>query len=122
MLANMFSKSGSFFKLMETFPPHCVNNVSCVTLTMNNQPHLLLTITQHLTTDTETDVIISENKKYAFHILPIRFSERPSPRLSKVLRILAFAYPYLFDNIPLFYRVSFIKLYSTLTQMHRLSR
>uniref|UniRef100_A0A673KAG3 Progestin and adipoQ receptor family member Vb n=1 Tax=Sinocyclocheilus rhinocerous TaxID=307959 RepID=A0A673KAG3_9TELE len=28
-----------------------------------------------------------------------------SPRLSKVLRILAFAYPYLFDNIPLFYRL-----------------
>uniref|UniRef100_A0A671TBG1 Membrane progestin receptor gamma-B n=1 Tax=Sinocyclocheilus anshuiensis TaxID=1608454 RepID=A0A671TBG1_9TELE len=36
-----------------------------------------------------------------------RFLERQSPRLSKVLRILAFAYPYLFDNIPLFYRVSF---------------
>uniref|UniRef100_A0A9J7WXF7 Progestin and adipoQ receptor family member Vb n=2 Tax=Cyprinus carpio TaxID=7962 RepID=A0A9J7WXF7_CYPCA len=28
-----------------------------------------------------------------------------SPRLSKVLRILAFAFPYLFDNIPLFYRL-----------------
>ncbi|XP_051558827.1 membrane progestin receptor gamma-B-like isoform X2 [Myxocyprinus asiaticus] len=34
-----------------------------------------------------------------------RFSERQSPRLSKVLRILAFVYPYLFDNIPLFYRL-----------------
>ncbi|XP_073693172.1 membrane progestin receptor gamma-B isoform X2 [Garra rufa] len=34
-----------------------------------------------------------------------RFSERQSPRLSKVLRILAFSYPYLFDNIPLFYRL-----------------
>ncbi|XP_047219510.1 membrane progestin receptor gamma-B isoform X1 [Girardinichthys multiradiatus] len=28
-----------------------------------------------------------------------------SPKFSKFLRILAFAYPYLFDNIPLFYRV-----------------
>ncbi|XP_026123245.1 membrane progestin receptor gamma-B isoform X2 [Carassius auratus] len=34
-----------------------------------------------------------------------RFSESQSQRLSKVLRILAFAYPYLFDNIPLFYRL-----------------
>ncbi|XP_056317628.1 membrane progestin receptor gamma-B isoform X2 [Danio aesculapii] len=34
-----------------------------------------------------------------------RFSERQCPRMSKVLRILAFAYPYLFDNIPLFYRL-----------------
>lgn len=34
-----------------------------------------------------------------------RFSESQSPRLSKCLRVLAFAYPYLFDNIPLFYRV-----------------
>ncbi|XP_067255552.1 membrane progestin receptor gamma-B isoform X2 [Chanodichthys erythropterus] len=39
------------------------------------------------------------------HDIDERFSERPSPRLSKVLRILAFAYPYLFDNIPLFYRL-----------------
>lgn len=116
MLTNMFSKSGSFFKLMETLPPHCVNNVLCVVLTTIN---LTYTTPHH---DTETDVIISEHKKCAFHFLPIRFSERPSPRLSKVLRILAFAYPYLFDNIPLFYRVSFIKLYSTSTQMHSLSR
>ncbi|XP_077084824.1 membrane progestin receptor gamma-B isoform X3 [Siphateles boraxobius] len=34
-----------------------------------------------------------------------RFFEKPSLRLSKVFRILAFAYPYLFDNIPLFYRL-----------------
>uniref|UniRef100_A0A8C2IY00 Progestin and adipoQ receptor family member Vb n=1 Tax=Cyprinus carpio TaxID=7962 RepID=A0A8C2IY00_CYPCA len=39
------------------------------------------------------------------HDIDERFSERQSPRLSKVLRILAFAYPYLFDNIPLFFRL-----------------
>ncbi|KTF91256.1 hypothetical protein cypCar_00003490 [Cyprinus carpio] len=39
------------------------------------------------------------------HDIDERFSERQSPRLSKVLRILAFAFPYLFDNIPLFYRL-----------------
>ncbi|TRY55689.1 hypothetical protein DNTS_010271 [Danionella cerebrum] len=37
--------------------------------------------------------------------LSVRFSESRRPRLSKVLRILAFAWPYLFDNIPLFYRL-----------------
>ncbi|CAK6973942.1 membrane progestin receptor gamma-B [Scomber scombrus] len=34
-----------------------------------------------------------------------RFPEYQSPKFSKVLRVFAFAYPYLFDNIPLFYRV-----------------
>ncbi|CAI5644876.1 unnamed protein product [Oreochromis niloticus] len=34
-----------------------------------------------------------------------RFPEYKSPKLSKFLRVVAFAYPYLFDNIPLFYRV-----------------
>lgn len=34
-----------------------------------------------------------------------RFPEYQSPRFSKCLRVFAFAYPYLFDNIPLFYRV-----------------
>lgn len=34
-----------------------------------------------------------------------RFAESPRPRFGKALRVLAFAYPYLFDNIPLFYRV-----------------
>ncbi|XP_068131164.1 membrane progestin receptor gamma isoform X2 [Hyperolius riggenbachi] len=34
-----------------------------------------------------------------------RFPEETRPRLSKVLRTTAFAYPYLFDSIPLFYRL-----------------
>uniref|UniRef100_A0A3Q3VJ30 Progestin and adipoQ receptor family member VI n=1 Tax=Mola mola TaxID=94237 RepID=A0A3Q3VJ30_MOLML len=34
-----------------------------------------------------------------------RFPEYQSPKFSKYLRVVAFAYPYLFDNIPLFYRV-----------------
>lgn len=34
-----------------------------------------------------------------------RFPEETRPRISKVLRTTAFAYPYLFDSIPLFYRV-----------------
>ncbi|KAF7688015.1 membrane progestin receptor gamma-B isoform X1 [Silurus meridionalis] len=34
-----------------------------------------------------------------------RFAECKRPRFGKVLRILAFSYPYLFDNIPLFYRI-----------------
>ncbi|XP_032906444.1 membrane progestin receptor gamma isoform X2 [Amblyraja radiata] len=34
-----------------------------------------------------------------------RFPEQESPNMSKVLRIVAFAYPYFFDNIPLFYRL-----------------
>uniref|UniRef100_A0A8C6WTL3 Progestin and adipoQ receptor family member Vb n=1 Tax=Neogobius melanostomus TaxID=47308 RepID=A0A8C6WTL3_9GOBI len=34
-----------------------------------------------------------------------RFPESPRPRFSNALRMLAFAYPYLFDSIPLFYRV-----------------
>ncbi|KAH1183804.1 hypothetical protein KIL84_014420 [Mauremys mutica] len=34
-----------------------------------------------------------------------RFSEIQQPRLSKTLRTLAFAYPYLFDSTPLFYRL-----------------
>ncbi|XP_039241280.1 membrane progestin receptor gamma [Pipra filicauda] len=34
-----------------------------------------------------------------------RFLEAESPRLSKAWRTLAFVYPYLFDSIPLFYRL-----------------
>uniref|UniRef100_A0A8C5HWY9 Membrane progestin receptor gamma n=1 Tax=Gouania willdenowi TaxID=441366 RepID=A0A8C5HWY9_GOUWI len=34
-----------------------------------------------------------------------RFPECQSPKFSKGLRVVAFAYPYLFDSIPLFYRV-----------------
>ncbi|KAF3686671.1 Membrane progestin receptor gamma-B [Channa argus] len=34
-----------------------------------------------------------------------RFPKCQSPKFSKFLRVVAFAYPYLFDNIPLFYRV-----------------
>ncbi|KAJ8344423.1 hypothetical protein SKAU_G00317520, partial [Synaphobranchus kaupii] len=34
-----------------------------------------------------------------------RFPECQSPKFGRVLRILAFAYPYLFDNIPVFYRI-----------------
>ncbi|XP_026992727.2 membrane progestin receptor gamma-B isoform X2 [Tachysurus fulvidraco] len=34
-----------------------------------------------------------------------RFAESNRPRLGKVLRVLAFSYPYMFDNIPLFYRI-----------------
>ncbi|XP_061595702.1 membrane progestin receptor gamma-B isoform X2 [Cololabis saira] len=34
-----------------------------------------------------------------------RFPECQSPKFSKVLRVIAFAFPYMFDNIPLFYRV-----------------
>lgn len=38
-------------------------------------------------------------------LLPPRFPELESPGLSKILRTGAFAYPFLFDNLPLFYRV-----------------
>lgn len=38
-------------------------------------------------------------------LLSCRFLEVERPRLSKVSRTLAFVYPYLFDSIPLFYRV-----------------
>ncbi|XP_048476377.1 membrane progestin receptor delta-like isoform X2 [Rhincodon typus] len=34
-----------------------------------------------------------------------RFLEIEQPKLSKTLRITAFSYPFLFDNIPLFYRI-----------------
>ncbi|XP_048381459.1 membrane progestin receptor delta isoform X1 [Stegostoma tigrinum] len=34
-----------------------------------------------------------------------RFLEIEQPKLSKALRITAFSYPFLFDNIPLFYRI-----------------
>ncbi|XP_028257213.1 membrane progestin receptor gamma-B isoform X2 [Parambassis ranga] len=34
-----------------------------------------------------------------------RFPEHQSPKFSKFLRVVAFAFPYLFDSIPLFYRV-----------------
>ena len=37
--------------------------------------------------------------------LPPRFPELESPGLSKILRSAAFVYPFLFDNLPLFYRV-----------------
>ncbi|XP_036613883.1 membrane progestin receptor delta [Trichosurus vulpecula] len=36
-----------------------------------------------------------------------RFLELENPRLSKVLRTVAFAYPFFFDNLPLFYRLLF---------------
>ncbi|XP_008302987.1 membrane progestin receptor gamma-B [Stegastes partitus] len=39
------------------------------------------------------------------HDIVQRFRECQSPKFSKILRVAAFAYPYLFDNIPLFYRV-----------------
>uniref|UniRef100_A0A3Q1HYA4 Progestin and adipoQ receptor family member Vb n=1 Tax=Acanthochromis polyacanthus TaxID=80966 RepID=A0A3Q1HYA4_9TELE len=39
------------------------------------------------------------------HDVVKRFPEYWSPNFSKLLRVAAFAYPYLFDNIPLFYRV-----------------
>ncbi|KAI7814200.1 membrane progestin receptor gamma-B [Triplophysa rosa] len=39
------------------------------------------------------------------HNIDDRFSERESLNWSKVFRVLAFTYPYLFDNIPLFYRL-----------------
>ncbi|NXH32826.1 MPRGB protein, partial [Myiagra hebetior] len=35
-----------------------------------------------------------------------RFLEAERPRLSKASRILAFVYPYIFDSIPIFYRLS----------------
>ncbi len=79
----------------------------CVFGIMINQP--LLTATNNYITlppPLKTDVVINGHKN-VFLVLPVRFSERQSLRRSKVLRILAFAYPYLFDNIPLFYRVSF---------------
>ncbi|XP_073671854.1 membrane progestin receptor gamma-A isoform X1 [Paramisgurnus dabryanus] len=34
-----------------------------------------------------------------------RFSEKLEKRICKCLRVMAFVYPYLFDNIPLFYRI-----------------
>ncbi|XP_069561743.1 membrane progestin receptor gamma-B isoform X3 [Brachyistius frenatus] len=39
------------------------------------------------------------------HDIVKRFPEYQSPKFSKCLRVVAFAIPYLFDNIPLFYRV-----------------
>ncbi|XP_029353765.1 membrane progestin receptor gamma-B isoform X3 [Echeneis naucrates] len=39
------------------------------------------------------------------HDIIKRFQESQSPKFSKCLRAVAFAYPCLFDNIPLFYRV-----------------
>ncbi|KAM9408568.1 membrane progestin receptor gamma-B [Pholidichthys leucotaenia] len=39
------------------------------------------------------------------HDIIKRFPENQSPKFSKCLRVVAFAYPCLFDNIPLFYRV-----------------
>ena len=37
--------------------------------------------------------------------LPLRCPELEYPGFSKALRTAAFAYPFLFDNLPLFYRV-----------------
>lgn len=34
-----------------------------------------------------------------------RFLELQKPRLCKLLRVLAFAYPYAWDSLPIFYRV-----------------
>ncbi|XP_076012446.1 membrane progestin receptor gamma-B-like [Genypterus blacodes] len=39
------------------------------------------------------------------HDIIKRFPECKGPKYSKLLRVVAFAYPFLFDNIPLFYRV-----------------
>ncbi|KAL6113485.1 paqr5 [Pungitius sinensis] len=39
------------------------------------------------------------------HDIIKRFTEGQIPRFSKYLRVFAFAYPYMFDHIPLFYRV-----------------
>ncbi|KAF5920174.1 hypothetical protein HPG69_006445, partial [Diceros bicornis minor] len=39
------------------------------------------------------------------HFLPTWFPELESPGLSKILRTAAFTYPFLFDNLPLFYRL-----------------
>lgn len=39
------------------------------------------------------------------HELVKRFPEYQSPKFSKCLRVVAFAFPFLFDSIPLFYRV-----------------
>ncbi|XP_068597849.1 membrane progestin receptor gamma-B [Brachionichthys hirsutus] len=39
------------------------------------------------------------------HDVANRFSKFQSPKFNKSLRVVAFAFPYLFDNIPLFYRV-----------------
>lgn len=42
----------------------------------------------------------------SFHFLPdCRFLELQKPRLCKLLRVLAFAYPYTWDSLPIFYRV-----------------
>ncbi|XP_059808936.1 membrane progestin receptor delta-like isoform X2 [Hypanus sabinus] len=38
-----------------------------------------------------------------------RYPEQEHPNVSKVLRLVAFAYPYFFDNIPLFYRLFLCK-------------
>lgn len=84
----------------------------CVIGIMNNQP-LLTGINNYITSPPALKLMLSLMNIKMSLSLPVRFSERQSPWLSKVLRILAFAYPYLFDNIPLFYRVSFSILYST---------
>uniref|UniRef100_A0A667ZK23 Progestin and adipoQ receptor family member Va n=1 Tax=Myripristis murdjan TaxID=586833 RepID=A0A667ZK23_9TELE len=39
------------------------------------------------------------------HDIVKRFPEYQSPKFGKILRVFAFAHPFLFDNIPLFYRV-----------------
>lgn len=47
---------------------------------------------------------------FSFHFLPtflpsFRFLEIQKPRLCKVIRVLAFAYPYMWDSLPIFYRL-----------------
>lgn len=54
--------------------------------------NLFLTYTH---SEAETDLLF----------LPLRFPELEKPGFSKALRTAAFAYPFLFDNLPLFYRV-----------------
>ncbi len=81
----------------------------CVFGIMINQP-LLTATNNYITLPPPLKLMLSLMLSLineVFLVLPVRFSERQSLRRSKVLRILAFAYPYLFDNIPLFYRVSF---------------
>lgn len=39
------------------------------------------------------------------HLLPFWFLELQKPRLCKLLRVLAFAYPYTWDSLPIFYRL-----------------
>lgn len=54
----------------------------------------------------------TSSKTTFFFLSCFRFHECPKPKYSKFLRGVAFIYPYMFDNIPLFYRVgSFLTSY-----------